>query len=235
LHKEDKASADSSSLSLSLSSGNQGGTSSSTDAKNKDASFPLLHLGTVRLTAPLSRKAEPKSDAAVEWDNCQSLTKDEKATAYKEAKDANPGVVGEDFVVAYRNALLKAGIEKWGTNHGGSLGQVDLSILSGIDVEDDAGEDSASSEDGMNAIRKDLERQKQVSPPTSPKENRYLTGFMRSSDKQQAVAQAKQALDEDSISLPSSFKQAGNGSSAEKQGQRTGDVTGHGGSMSVQQ
>ncbi len=136
--------------------------------------------------------------------------------------------------MVYKIALWKADIQKRGTNPGGNLDEVDLSLFSGTDVEDDAGEDSASSEDGMNAIRKDLERQKQVSPPSSPKENRYLTGFMRSPDKQQAVAQAKQALDEDSISLHSSFKQADNESSAEKQGQRTGDVTGHGGSMSVQ-
>jgi hypothetical protein len=94
---------------------------------------------------------------------------------------------------------------------------VDLSLFSGTDVKDDAGEDSASSEDGMNAIRKDLERQKQVSPPSSPMENKkYLSGFMKSPDKQQAEAQAKQASDEDSISLPSSFKQANNGSSAKK-------------------
>jgi hypothetical protein len=103
LHKEDNTSVDSSSLSLSLSPGSKGGTVGPTSAKGKDAFLPLLHLGvgTVKTTASLSSKAEPKSDAAVEWDNCQSLTKAEKATAYKEAKDANPGVVGEDFVVAY--------------------------------------------------------------------------------------------------------------------------------------
>ncbi len=47
-------------------------------------------------------------------------------------------------------------------------------------------------------------------------------------------AQAKQALDKDSFSLLSSSEQAGDSSSSKKQGQRTGDVTGHGGSMSVQ-
>ncbi len=101
-----------SSFSLSFSSGSKRRVVGSANAKNKDDSLPLLHLGTVRPTTPLSRKAEPKSDAAVEWDYCQSLTKAEKATAYMEAKDANPGVQGEVFVIAYRNALLKAGIEK---------------------------------------------------------------------------------------------------------------------------
>ncbi len=57
---------------------------------------------------------------------------------------------------------------------------------------------------------------------------------MKSSDKQQPDAQAKQALDKDPISLPSPLKQAENRASAKKQGQKTGDVTGHGGSMSVQ-
>jgi hypothetical protein len=63
---------------------------------------------------------------------------------------------------------------------------VDLSLFSGTDVEENSGEDSDSSEDGMKAIRDDLERQKQVSPPSSPMQNKYLTGFMRSPDKQQA-------------------------------------------------
>ncbi len=63
-------------------------------------------------------------------ENCQSLSKAERATVYAEAKKANPGAVGEEFVLAYRNALLKAGIEKGGTNHSGNLGQVDLSLFS---------------------------------------------------------------------------------------------------------
>jgi hypothetical protein len=121
LHKEDKSSADSSSLSLFLSAGNQGETGRATDAKNKDASLPLFHLGTVKATAPLSGKAEPKSDAAVEWENCQSLSKAERATVYAEAKKANPGVVGEEFDLAYRNALLKAGIEKGDSNQSWQL------------------------------------------------------------------------------------------------------------------
>ncbi len=88
--------------------------------------------------------------------------------------------------------------------------------------------------DGIKAIRDDLVRQRQISPPRSPKENRFLPGFMKSPDKQPQDAQAKQALDKDSIFLISLLEQAGNGSSAKKQGQRTGDVPGHGGSMSVQ-
>ncbi len=112
LHKEDKASANSSSLSLSLSTESKDGTVGPTSAKDKDASLPLSHLGTIRAAAPLGMPSLNKSEAAVEWENCQSLTKDEKATAYQEAKEANPGVEGDDFAIAYRNALLKAGIKK---------------------------------------------------------------------------------------------------------------------------
>ena len=47
-------------------------------------------------------------------------------------------------------------------------------------------------------------------------------------------ALAKQALDKDPISLFSSHDQAEDAALAKKHGQRTGDVQGHGGSMSVQ-
>ena len=66
----------------------------------------------------------------MEWENCQSLSEAERAAVYTEAKKANPGAVGDEFALAYRNALLKAGIEKRGSNHGGNLGQVDLSLFS---------------------------------------------------------------------------------------------------------
>ncbi len=158
LHKEDKASVDSSTLSLSLSSGNKGRTVSSANVKNKDASLALLHLGAVKPTATLSRNAEPKSDACVEWKNSQFLSKEERATVFAETKEANPGADTKEFNLAYKIALRKAGIKKGGTKDSGNLGEVDLSLFSETDVEDNSGEDSASSEDGMKAIRDDLER-----------------------------------------------------------------------------
>ncbi len=153
---------------------------------------------------------------------------------YDETRLANQDADSKAFTLVYKIALWEADVKKKGNNPGGNLGEVDLSFISGTDVEENSGEDSDSSEDQTKAIRNDLERQKQVTPSTSPLQNKYFAGFMKSSGKQQSDAPAKQAPDEDSISLPSSYTQADNGSSAEKQGQRTGDVTGHGGSMSVQ-
>ena len=109
-----------------------------------------------------------------------------------------------------------------------------ISLLDETDDKEDSAEDSNSSDDGMKAIREDLERQRKVSSPSSPKENRFLAGFMRSSDKQPLDALAKQALDKDPISLFSPLDQAEDEALSKKRGQRTGDVTGHGGSMSVQ-
>jgi hypothetical protein len=54
---------------------------------------------------------------------------------------------------------------------------------------------------------------------------------MKSPVKPQPDVQAKQALDKDPFSLISPTKQAENGSLDAKQGQRAGDVTGHGGSV----
>jgi hypothetical protein len=129
------------SSSLSRASVNAGKTTSSANEKNKDASLPLLHLGTVKPTAPQSLIAEPKSDASVELENSRSLSKEEKATVYAEAKEENPGAAGEEFALAYRIALLKAGVKNGGINLGGNLGEVDLSLFSGTDVEDNSGED----------------------------------------------------------------------------------------------
>ena len=86
----------------------------------------------------------------------------------------------------------------------------------------------------MRAIRDDLARQKQVNPPSSPKENRFLAGFMKPSQQHQQQEQAKQALDKDPISLVPPFEQAANESSSNEPGQRTGDVPGHGSSVAVQ-
>ena len=54
---------------------------------------------------------------------------------------------------------------KRGINPGGSLETVDISLSSETDDKGDSGEDSDSSEDGIQAIRNDLLRQRQVSPP----------------------------------------------------------------------
>jgi hypothetical protein len=77
--------------------------------------------------------------------------------------------------------------------------------------------------------------QNQVSPPSSPKQNEYLTGLMKSPEKRQAEAKAKQALDEDPISLSSSPNQVRSSSSAMNRNPRAGNVSGSGGNMPAQQ
>jgi hypothetical protein len=62
---------------------------------------------------------------------------------------------------------------------------VDLSLLSGTDVEENSGEDSDSSEDEMKAVMSDLERKKQLTPPSSPQQNKYFAGLITSPGKQQ--------------------------------------------------
>jgi hypothetical protein len=105
----------------------------------------MLHLGTVKTTAPLSSSAEPKpkpkSDASVEWENSQSLSKEERATVFAATKEANPGADTKEFNLAYKIALWKTGIKKEGTKDCSNLGEVDHSLFSGTDVEDDSGED----------------------------------------------------------------------------------------------
>jgi hypothetical protein len=54
-------------------------------------------------------------------------------------------------------ALWKADVKKKYNNPGGNSGEVDISLLSGTDVEGNIGEDSDSSEDGMEAMRDNLE------------------------------------------------------------------------------
>ncbi len=110
---------------------------------------------------------------------------------------------------------------------------MDISLSSETDDKDNSGEDSDSSEDGMQVIRNDLLRQKQVTPPSCPKENQFLADFMKSPVKPQLNEQAKQALDKDPLSLISPTKQVEKGSSDAKQGHKTGDVMEHGGSVSA--
>ena len=109
----------------------------------------------------------------------------------------------------------------------------DISLSQESGSDDSSGEDSDSSEDGMQGMRSDLESQKQVSPSTFSKENEYLTSFMKPSVKPQLEERAQQSLDKESSSLTSPTKQAEDRALDAKQGQRAGDVTGHGGSMSA--
>jgi hypothetical protein len=225
-----------SSLSLSSSAGSVNKAASSADKASKDSSLPLLNIGTIKAASPLSLRAQPKSGASLEGKPYTlSLTEGERAPVFAATKLANPDADRKAFNLAYRIALWKADSQKRGINPGSNLDAVDISLSPETDSEDGSGEDSDSSEDGMQAIRNDLlrERQVSISISTSPLENKYLAGFMKSPDKPQPDAQAKQALDEDPLSLISPFKQAVNSSSDEKQGQRTSDVTGHGGSMSA--
>ncbi len=82
-------------------------------------------------------------------------------------KLANPNVSNKAFEMAYGIALWKADDQKRGINPGSSLNTVDISLSSETDNKDDSGEDTDSSEDGIQAIRDDLSRQEQVSPPLS--------------------------------------------------------------------
>jgi hypothetical protein len=148
-------------------------------------------------------------------------------------KLANPNADHKAFNVAYGIALWKADNQKRGINPGSNLDAVDISFCSETEDKNNSGEDSDSSEDGMQVIRNDLLRQRQVSPPSSPKENQFLVGLMKSPAKLQLDQQSKQALDKDSLSLLSPTKQANKDSVEANQGRRTGDVTGHGGSVSA--
>jgi hypothetical protein len=72
-----------------------------------------------------------------------------------------------------------------------------------------------------------------IAPSSSSKENKYLSGFMRSPAKPQLDEEAQQAQDKEPFSLISPLKQAEDGTLEAQQGQRAGDVEGHGGSMSA--
>ncbi len=108
---------------------------------------------------------------------------------------------------------------------------MDISLSSETDDKNDSGEGSDSSEDGMQVIRNDLLRQEQVSPPSSPKENRILAGLMKSSPKLQLEEQSRPAMDKEHLSPVSPTKQAKSDSVDPNHGHKTGDVTGHGGSV----
>jgi hypothetical protein len=158
----------------------------------KDA-LSLLPLGTVKKEDALSLCAEPKADIPLDWMKILSLTKGERVTIYEETRAAIPGADGDAFSLKYKLALWEADVKKKGGNPGRHLGNADLSSLDETDDEEDSAEDSDSSENGMKAIRDDLEKQRKVRSPSSPKENRFLAGFMKSSDKQPLDALANEA------------------------------------------
>ena len=120
---------------------------------------------------------------------------------FEATKLANPDADATAFNKAYKIALWKADSLKKGINPEQSWEAVDFSPVSDTYSEDSGQESSSSSEDGLEVIRKDLLRQKQVTSSSSPSENKYLAGFMRSPDKSQPDAQAKRALEKDPFSL----------------------------------
>ena len=145
----------------------------------------------------------------------------------------HPNADHKAFNEAYRIALWKADNQKRGIISGGSLGAVDISLSSETDDKGDSAEDSDSSEDGLQAIRDDLLRQGQVSPPSSPKANRFLTSLMKSPTKLQLEEQSKQDLDKEPLSLVSPTNQARLNSEEATPRHKAGDVTGQGGSVSA--
>ena len=83
-------------------------------------------------------------------------------------------------------------------------------------------------------MMEDLEKQwPKVSPPSSPKQSEFLTGLMKSPDKQHAKAAAKLTLDEDPLFLPSTVEQAKDKTAIDEGHQRAGDISRRGGSMSL--
>jgi hypothetical protein len=152
---------------------------------------------------------------------------------FEATKLANPKVSSKAFDVAYGIALWKADNQKRGINLGSSLNAVDISLSSETDDKNYSGEDSDSTEEGMQAIRDDLLRQEQVSPPSSPNQNQFLAGLMKSPPKLQLEEQSRPALDKESLSPVFPTKQAKSDLADANQGHKTGDLTGHGGSVSA--
>ncbi len=175
--------------------------------EGKDSSFPLP--GTIKLTRPPSLEAQPKSDSSTTVKYYLSLTKEERIPVKEATKLANPDADDKEFNKAYKIALWKADSLKMGINPGQNWEAVDFSPVSDTYSEDSGQESSTSSEDGLQAIRNDLLRQRQAPSVSSPQENKYLASLKGSPDKPQPDAQAKQALDKDPFSLVSPLKQAG--------------------------
>ena len=93
---------------------------------------------------------------------------------FEATKLANPDADAKAFNKAYKIALWKADSLKMGIITERSWEAVDFSPVSDTYSEDSGQESSSSSEDGLEVIRKDLLRQKQVASSSSPSENKYL-------------------------------------------------------------
>ena len=72
----------------------------------------------------------------------------------------------------------------------------EISLLSDTDGEESSVHDSVASEEVAANMMDDLEMQwPKVSPPSSPKQNEFLTGLMKSPDKQQAASKGSSEAD----------------------------------------
>jgi hypothetical protein len=102
-----------------------------------------------------------------------------------------------------------------------------ISLLSDTDEGGSDNTSDSSKERGAERLL-ELERQRssQVSPPSSPKQNEFLTGLMKRLERQQAKAATKQTLDKDPLSLSPFLVQAQYNAGTEEVQPRTGDVTG---------
>ncbi len=113
---------------------------------------------------------------------------------FEATKQSNRNADHKALHETYGIALWKVDKQKRGINSGGNLGAVDISLSSETDDQNNSGEDSDSSEDGMQVIRDDSLRLEQVSPPSFPKENRFLAGLMKSPPKLQLEEHSRPAL-----------------------------------------
>jgi hypothetical protein len=72
----------------------------------------------------------------------------------------------------------------------------EISLLSDTDGEEGSVHDSVASEEVAANRMDDMEMQwPKVSPPSSPKQNEFLTGLMKSPDKQQAASKDSSEAD----------------------------------------
>jgi hypothetical protein len=72
----------------------------------------------------------------------------------------------------------------------------EISLLSDTDGEEGSDHDLVASEEVAANMMDDLEmRWPKVSPPSSPKQNEFLTGLMKSPDKQQAASKGSSEAD----------------------------------------
>ncbi len=151
----------------------------------KDSTLP--RTGTAKLTGPPSLEAQSKPGSSTSVRYYLSLTKEERTPVFNATKLANPDADANAFNKAYKIALWKADSLKKGINPGQNWEAVDYSPIPDTFSEDSGQERSSSSEDGLQAIKNDLLRQRQAPSSSSPQENKYLASFKRSPDKPHAL------------------------------------------------